>query len=231
MTRSSLTVVVCSLIAVSLVQASAQMTTTPATSEELEAIYTRSIEGRAQAIIEALDLSDAAKAARVHDVIISQYRALRARDAVVDQTLIAEGKDTSYEDSERVAMVQPITDQLHKLFLTALNVYLTPDQIEIVKDRMTYNRVAAFYDEYCVLLPNLKEADKTKILEALKAAREQAIDGGSRDEKFTVFENAQKKIDQELTANGYDVQKARAEKEAKRSVADAAAGEPGGTTN
>ena len=54
-----------------------------------------------------------------------------------------------------------------------------PEQVEIVKDRMTYNKVKVTYDAYCAIVPNLTESDKSKISELLKAAREEAIDGGS----------------------------------------------------
>ena len=44
---------------------------------------------------------------------------------------------------------------------------------------MTYNKVKITYDAYIDIVPALTAADKAKIMELLKAAREKAIDGGS----------------------------------------------------
>ena len=52
---------------------------------------------------------------------------------------------------------------------------LTPEQVETVKNKMTYKKVKVTYDAYCAIVPNLTEKDKAKILEVLKEAREEAI--------------------------------------------------------
>lgn len=212
-------------------QSENEYSTSPLTAAEIEAAYTTSIEVRAVGILDALELEDADTAATVHDVIIAQYRALRARDSIVDQNLIARGKETSFEDSERAAMVRPISEHLGELYLTTLSAYLTPEQVEIVQDQMTYNRVQAIYDEYCAILPYLKETDKARILERLKTARSEAIGGGSRNEKFSIFDHCKQQIDQQLSTNGYDVAKARKEWETKQSVAGRADSESDSSAN
>jgi hypothetical protein len=42
-----------------------------------EAAYTRTINKRVDDIIAVLDISDASKSQRVHEILVSQYRALR----------------------------------------------------------------------------------------------------------------------------------------------------------
>ena len=60
------------------------------------------------------------------------------------------------------------------------NEQLTPEQVEIVKDKMTYGTVKVTYDNYCKFVPQLTDDQKAKILETLKRGREEAMDGGSR---------------------------------------------------
>src|SRR5690349_6280562 len=52
-----------------------------------ETAYTQAIEKRATDILSVLDLSDAAKKASVHDLLIAQYRALREWHDVNDAKL------------------------------------------------------------------------------------------------------------------------------------------------
>jgi len=73
---------------------------------------------------------------------------------------------------------------------------------------MTYGKVKVTYDAYCEIVPNLTEAQKTRILDLLKEAREEAMDAGSSDEKSAVFKKYKGKINNYLTAEGHDVKQA-----------------------
>ena len=75
----------------------------------------------------------------MHDIIIAQYRALRARDEVIDAKLKADGKEVNY--ANRAAQLQAASKPLHDQFLAKLAADLTPEQIETVKNKMTYNKV------------------------------------------------------------------------------------------
>jgi len=202
--------------------ASAQLTTTAATPDELEAIYTQAIEGRAQDIIESLELGEVAASPKVRAAIIGFYRALRARDAVADSYLESQGMDTSFDNPERIKLIEPVSRQLTSLFQATLTAYLTPEQIEIVKDKMTYNKVNVTYDAYCEIIPNLTDKEKAMIVQKLKVARDEAIDSGSADEKHAIFETFKEQINAQLTANGHDVQKAFEDWAANQTVATSA---------
>jgi Protein of unknown function (DUF3826) len=184
--------------------ASAQVTE-PFTAAEREEIYSQSIERRATNILGALTLNDAAKAARVQDAIKAQYRSLRARDEALDTMFSTLAKNAPGVESNRGAVVKILSKQLHGQFVTKLSADLTPEQIEQVKDKMTYNKVKVTYDAYCEIVPKLTDAEKAKILEQLKAAREEAIDGGSADEKTAIFQTHKDKINAILNANGHNV--------------------------
>lgn len=202
----------------------AQEDATPAsTPQDREAFYTQTIERRTQDILDALALKDAEKAARVHDLIITQYRSLRARDAAVVAKLKETG-NTNADASARSPLSRELTKSLHGWFVGVLALELTPEQVEIVKDRMTYNKVKVTFDAYCNIIPKLTDTDKTKILAMLKEAREEAMDGGSAGEKTAVFTKYKNDINEYLNTNGHDVQKAYKDWEAKQPPQQANAG-------
>lgn len=205
--------------------AAVQYSTPPATPEELEAAYTVAIEQRAALILEALALEDSAKAAAVHDAIVTQYRALRARDAVIQAYLTAQGKDPSEDSADRAPLFRRMSEPLHEMYVSTLAAYLTREQVETVKDKMTYGKVQVTFDVYCEMIPDLTEADKAEILRVLKAAREVAMDGGSAGEKHAIFETYKVKIHDYLNGQGHDVARAFEEWEAKQAVTEEAKAE------
>lgn len=194
----------------------------PFTAEEREAIYTTTIDKRTCAITELLSLTDVNKSNAVHQTIMAQYRALRARDAAVDGMIYALQRDIPGVDSNRNAVVQLLSKRLHTDFLTKLAGELSPAQIELVKNKMTYNKVQVTYDAYCQIVPGLTDQEKAMILDSLKLAREEAIDGGSADEKSAIFQKYKDQINGRLSAGGHDVAKATQEWEAKQAAAKAA---------
>lgn len=201
----------------------AQDDSTPAsTPEEREAFYTQTIERRVGDILKVLDLKDSAKAARVHDLLILQYRSLRARDAAIAAKL-AESGVTNADSTARAPMARELSKPLHQWFVSILALELTPDQVETVKNQMTYNKVKVTFDAYCAIVPNLTDADKTKIQELLKAAREEAVDGGSAGEKSAIFQKYKDQINEYLNANGHDVAKAYRDWETKQAAQQAGA--------
>jgi len=193
--------------------AAAQLSTPAVTEAEKEAFYAATIENRAVDILKALSLSDAAKSNAVHDVLVEQYHNLRVRDAAIDTRLKVDGKEVNY--ANRAAQLAIQSKPLHDAFLAKLADSLTPEQVEQVKDLMTYHKVKVTYDAYCVIVPGLTDADKAKILDLLKAAREEAIDGGSAPEKSAIFQKYKDQINSFLDAQGHDTAKAFADWKAK----------------
>ncbi len=174
-------------------------------SEPMEANYTKAIEGRTANILKALALSDTNQVARVHDIIMAQWRALRAwhdaNDAKLKQAVKA-------GDSNAVAQIRTSLKSLHDRFVSELSANLAPSQVDTVKDRMTYNKAEVTYNAYCQIVPNLTETEKAAILVLLKQAREEAMDCGSADEKSAVFKKYKGKINNYLNAQGHNVSKA-----------------------
>ena len=183
-----------------------QMSTPAATEAEKEALYASTLEDRAADILKALNLTNAAAASAVHDLVVAQYRVMRARDALMDAQLKATGREVNY--ANRAMQLQTESKPLHDNFFTKLSEVLTPEQVEKVKDRMTYNKVKVTYDAYVAIVPELSASEKIKILELLKAAREEAVDGGSATEKSEIFQKYKNQINDYLNANGHDLAKA-----------------------
>jgi hypothetical protein len=201
--------------------ASAQLSTPPATSAEMEATYTAAIESRTDDILKLLSVTNAATANIVHDLIIAQYRVMRARDELINAKLQAMGKAVNY--TNRAEELEAQSKLLHDHFLAELGKMLKPADIEKIKDKMTYNKVQITYEAYNNIIPGLTETDKAKIMDLLIAAREKAMDGGNASEKSDIFQAYKDQINDYLNAHGHDVAKAYKDWEAKQALATAAA--------
>jgi hypothetical protein len=217
--QHKLLVTVLSAAALLVQSTSAQDSTPPLTAAEFEVMYTAAIEKRTTAILEALALNDAAKSNKLHTIIMAHYHALRARDEAMNTMFAALGKNVPDVATNRATILPILSKPLHDSFLAKLSADLAPEQVELVKDKMTYNKVKVTHDAYCNIVPGLTDNDKARILAALKEAREEAMDGGSAPEKSAIFQKYKNRINEYLTAQGHDVAKATKEWEAKQEEA------------
>jgi hypothetical protein len=190
------------IVAVALLAVVAFAAQTNSTPEQAEAKYTAAIEGRTADILKILSLADAGRAAKVHDAIIAQYRALKAWHDENDAKLKSSAKDTN-----AVAQIHASLKTTHDAFIARLSESLTPEQVEKVKDKMTYGKVQFTFAGYLAAYPNLAEEHKQKILELLKQAREEAMDGGSAEEKTAIFQKCKGKINNYLSKQGVHPEK------------------------
>ncbi len=178
-------------------------------AEDTEAAYTRSIEKRTADILAMLEFTNSAAKGKVRDIIMAQYRALRAWHDANDPKLKAAKGDTN-----AVAQIRSSLKALHDQFIAALSAQLTPEQVEKVKDKMTYGKVQFTYAGYLASYPDLPEPHKQKILELLREAREEAMDEGSSDEKTAVFQRYKGKINNYLAKQGIHPTREKAAKPA-----------------
>lgn len=190
------------MLAAGLLAFSAPAAETNLTPGQVEAKYTAAIEGRTADILKVLALTDAETTAKVHDAIIAQYRALNAWHEENDARLKAAAKDTN-----AVAQIRASLKTIHDGFIARLSESLTPAQVEQVKDKLTYGKVQFTYAGYLAAYPGLTDEHKQKILELLKQAREEAMDGGSAEEKTAVFQKCKGKINNYLSKQGIHPEK------------------------
>ena len=211
--------------------ASAQYSTPPVTAEEKEAVYNTTVNDRAADILKLLALTDPVKSNRVYQAIVDQYHALRARDEAIDDELNYLPRDSAEWSAARIAMFPHMSRPLHDRFVAKLSADLTPGQMELVKDKMTYGKVQFTYNGYCAIVPNLTDEEKGRILELLRQARDEAMDGGSSTEKSAIFQKYKDEINAYLDGRGHDVAKATKDWEAKQNLARQQAGGTGSVTN
>jgi hypothetical protein len=204
--KKTLTALAAVLLSVSALAANEKpsATGTNLTPDQIEANYSQAIEGRTADILKVLGLSDTNQSAKVHDLILAQYRALRAWHDANDAKLKA-----AKGDINAVAQIRSSLKVLHDQFIAGLSASLAPEQVEQVKDKMTYGKVQFTYAGYLVAYPDLAEPHKQKILELLKQAREEAMDGGSAEEKTAAFQKCKGKINNYLSKEGIHPNKSK----------------------
>ena len=170
-----------------------------------DARYLADLDKRAEGVLKELHLTDADKAARVKQAVIDQYRAIKRVDE--ETVAVAPKGDKAAADKAKedaAAAKKP----LHDAFLAKLSSDLTPEQVETVKDKMTYNVVRVTYDGFCDMIPALTDVQKGYVLAQLKEAREIAMDQGSSNEKHAVFGKYKGRINNYLSKEGYDLKQA-----------------------
>jgi len=187
-----------------------------------------SLDKHIKPVLAALKLDDAAKEAKVHDILGAQLKALRAwhaeNDAQIKPLWNAFNKARSAQNVTNANAALANIDGVyatfkpqHDKFLADLASVLTPEQVESVEDTLTVNKVKVTYDVYLQLFPALTEAQKAVVLQDLKSARGQAIDCEAMTEKSAFFKKYKIMIEDDyLTGQGYDPKQARKDLAAKQ---------------
>lgn len=179
--------------------------------------YIKVITERSAKIVNTLSIKDSAQYKRVVTLLAQQYNSINniheetklALAAIKQQSITAQESalQVQKQEEKKVAQLQ----QLHNSFLAGLQKVITEEQIELVKNGMTYNVLNVTYTAYLDMIPTLKEDQKKKIYEWLIEARELAMDGESSDKKHAIFGKYKGRINNYLSAAGYDLTKEREE--------------------
>ncbi|WP_421829701.1 DUF3826 domain-containing protein [Larkinella sp.] len=175
--------------------------------------YNRVVTERAAKIVAMLNLSEPAKSARVRESIVQQYRDLNAiherrKEAIKNRIEIASPAAKVAEKEKLEGEITGELKTLHMDFLGRLSIDLNGQQIDQVKDGMTYGVLPITYKGYQDMLPDLTEAQKKQILTWLTEARERAMDEGTSKEKHAVFGKYKGRINNYLSAAGIDLKQA-----------------------
>ena len=194
--------------------------------EAVEATYTQVIDKRADGVVKALDVQDAATAARAKSALLAQYRALRAihdaRDARIAGLKSANAGDKATLDAAVAAereSAQQRLDALNVALVTEVSTFLSPAQVESLKNALTYNVLPITMRGYEEMLPTLTSDQRAHILTLLTEAREKAMTGGSSEEKHAWFGKYKGRINNYLSAQGYDLKQANKDWAARRKAA------------
>lgn len=178
----------------SLTTATAQ--TVALNSDGLDTAYVESIVKRSQKIVDGLNLSNAQQAEAVRNIIANRYFLLnRIHEANKDN---ADKRDAELYKH-------------HFELQSALSLYLTDEQVDAVKDGMTFGRLKRDYQATQDMIPTLSDFEKQQILIWLKEAREYAMDAADSKGKHYWFDKYRGRTNNWLSARGYDLKKERDE--------------------
>ena len=183
-------------------------------SQNRDPEYVNSIVGRSRKIVDKLELTDTAAANAVTNIIANRYFKLNdiydTRDAKVKaakETLTGDAKQDAINaaQNEKDAALY----RSHFEFPADLSLYLTPEQIDAVKDGMTYGVVMVTYNSHIDMIPTLTDEEKAQIMAWLIEAREFAMDAENSNKKHEAFGKYKGRINNYLAKRGYDLTKER----------------------
>ena len=179
--------------------------------------YVESIVNRSQKIVDKLGLTDAKVAEDVCNVIANRYFELNdiyeIRDAKVkavkESGLTGDAKNAALKaaENEKDAALY----RSHFAFPASLSLFLNEEQIEAVKDGMTYGVVKVTYEATLDMIPSLKEEEKVQIYAWLVEAREFAMEAENSNKKHAAFGKYKGRINNYLAKRGYNLTKEREE--------------------
>ena len=179
--------------------------------------YVESIVNRSQKIVDKLGLTDVKVAEDVCNIIANRYFELNdiyeIRDAKVknvkESGLTGDAKNEALKaaENEKDAALY----RSHFAFPASLSLFLNEEQIEAVKDGMTYGVVKVTYEATLDMIPSLKEGEKVQIYAWLVEAREFAIDAENSNKKHAAFGKYKGRINNYLAKRGYNLTKEREE--------------------
>ena len=163
--------------------------------EGRDSTYVENIKGRAQKIVDGLQLTDQKQARAVRNIIANRYFLLNDIHA-------------KYDKSQQDALQAELYKH-HFELASALGLYLNEEQIDAVKDGMTFGRLKRDYQATQDMIPTLSDFEKQQILIWLKEAREYAMDAADSKGKHFWFDKYRGRTNNWLSARGYDLKKER----------------------
>lgn len=173
-------------------------------------------------VLDKLSLTNDSIRKNIQTVIANRYLELREihhnydeRNKVIEATSLS--KEKKAEELER-SYYQYNSDLYRSRFdyVAWLHFYLNQEQVETVKDAMTYNLFHVRYDDFLDLLPNLKEAEKNRVYHWLIEAREFSMDFETARKMRQMFTKYRGRINNYLASRGYDLRKATEEQKARQ---------------
>jgi len=164
--------------------------------------YVETIIGRARKATDELSITWTPLGQNVQNIIANRY--FKLNDIYAERDSVKK-KDKKLAEAQCDSKLY----RSHFGFDADLSMYLKPQDIERVKDVMTFNVVKVTYEAHCDMIPTLKEEEKAQILAWLIEARELAIDAESSKKKHEVFGKYKGRINNYLTKQGYDLVKER----------------------
>jgi hypothetical protein len=178
-----------------------------------ETEYKKVITERVKKIINPLEIKDSAKYHKALSLVVNQYLQVNAiQDESKEKSTAIKSSSLEKEEREKALKEEDekkskLLLEQHETFIGLLKKDLSDEQINKVKDGMTYGVFPKTYVAYVDMIPSLTQVQKDKIYNWLKEARELAMDEGSSERKHAVFGKYKGRINNYLSAEGYNVKK------------------------
>ena len=175
--------------------------------------YEKVISERSAKIVNTLNISDSVIYIKVKDQIKQQYFQL---SQIHDQYNLAVNNiktSSSSKDSINGALLMEVDKksiclkQLHDHFIVQITDLISAIDLDKIKDGMTYKILPLTWHAYTDMLQNLTQEQKEQMYKWLLEARELAMDEGSSEKKHEVFGKYKGKINNYLSAAGYNMKK------------------------
>lgn len=181
--------------------------------------YVATIVTRATKIVDSLAVGSPLTHKHVTHLIANRYFQINDIHEIRDQQLAAfnanpgaHSQESRKTNTEHImAEKDAALYRTRYAFLSALTIYLNNQQIEKVKDGMTFGVLKVTYRSMLEMIPSLTQEEKKQIMAWLIEAREYAIDAESASSKHHIFGKYKGRINNYLSARGYNLQKERQE--------------------
>ena len=178
------------------------------TLSEAESIQATA-EKRAAGVLEGLATDDATKQAKARQILTAFYvkriswaphdERLKDLDRQLAKALQAKDEAQVYTIRAERSALRGELARMRESLLAELGGVLTPEQIQTVKDRMTYGRAKILYDDY-IAKHTLTDRQKAIVAQALTDARDQAMMAAGAGDKHRIFTQTAAELDNYLDA-------------------------------
>jgi hypothetical protein len=167
---------------------------------------------RAAGWVDALKLNDAAKSARVTEVITAHLTVVRDWHNEHPATNVPAGINPitgkKLNDVDRQVIADSaMPKSVHTNLLAGLRKDLNEEQVAVILDKYTIGKVAFTMGGYRGIVTNMTSDEEKFILDQLKLAREEAVDYKNMKEISVIFKIHKTQIEQHLNDNGRDWKK------------------------
>ena len=172
-------------------------------SSQDEAAYLQTITLRANKIVQALSVTDSTLFYQVQNMIANQYAAIKNVHDNFNKKAKEETANATSIEAERMAALKV----QHNQFIASPSSVLSVQQIDDIKDGMTYGVLPKTFKGYEEMILTLTPTQKNQIYAYLLEAREFAMDAESSEKKHAWFGKFKGKINNYLSSEGYDMKK------------------------
>ncbi|WP_447642959.1 MULTISPECIES: DUF3826 domain-containing protein [Chitinophagaceae] len=185
-------------------------------AQDAKPTYRQVVEKRAEKIVASLKLTDSSEFYKVTHIVADQYVHLNDvytwRDSTLTVWKTAYSNDKPTLNNKKTDLDSTVgvkVQRLHDNYLNELSKTLNNNQVDDIKNGMTYGVAPLTFKAYQDMIPTLTAVQKTQIWNWLVEARDHAIDAESSEKKHAWFGKYKGRINNYLSAQGYDIQKER----------------------